>query len=173
MKNIFDMVLDQEAQEWASELDHYYFFLKNSKLDPDTKFKYKFFINCIHAILREIEEIRGVFETMQNEYEQVTFYCNKHENGKMSFFTWLEIVVKNEEGMGLQRKPVNILFNPLIDTTGFEKGGILTLKNGDYTRPYIYEVKMENGFKKLPYIWIDNITAFCELPYFKKRKKDR
>ena len=170
MINIINMILDHEAQAWASELNYYNFFLENSQLTPEEKNRYERFTFAIMAILREFKEIKGVFEAMKNEYEEITFYCNKGENGKLQFFTWLEIIVKGEEGMGYQKKPVTILFNPLIDTTGFEEGGILTLKNGDYTRPYLYEIIQENGYKKKPYIWIDKLAAFSKLPKFSRRR---
>ncbi len=172
MDNIFKLALEHEAQAWASELDSYNFFMQNSRLSDDELIKYDSFIFAIMAILREINEIRGVFEAMKNEYEEITFYSNKTKNGKLTFFTWVDIIVKGEEGVGYQRKPINIIFNPLIDTTGFEEGGILTLKNGDYTRPYLYEVTQDGPYKKYPYIWIDQLAAFTELPKFKRRKNN-
>ena len=76
-----------------------------------------------------------------------------------NFYTFIKVLVAGEENLGPQEKAVNLKFNPLIDTS-FLSEGFLIVEKCKSKQPKIYEIKEENGVKKYPYIWIDEIYSF-------------
>ncbi len=74
-------------------------------------------------------------------------------------YTFINIKVKGEENRGYQKKAINVKFNKLIDLSRL-RTGFLTVYKCNLTKPYIYEVKIEDGKKKYPYIFVDSIFCF-------------
>lgn len=175
---MFDIILDkidEERSAWASELLFYKRFLDRANLDESKKKEILFCHGCCMAIIKELEELRGDILSFKNKFQQYYIYAEEKEtNGEKwtRFYTLLFLVVKGEEGVGLQRKYVNVKFNPLIDTKPYKEGGIFTLENGKYTLPLIYEIKeLENGKKEYPFMYIHEVASYSELENDKRRTK--
>ena len=167
--------IEEERSAWASELLFYKHFLDRANLDESKEKDILFCHGCCMAIIKELEELKEDFMKFKNEYQQYYIYAEEKEtNGEKwtRFYTLLFLVVKGEEGVGLQRKYVNVKFNPLIDTTPYKEGGIFTLQNGKYTLPLIYEIKeLENGKKEYPFMYIHEVASYSELENDKRRQK--
>ena len=78
-----------------------------------------------------------------------------------NFYTIIKILVAGEENLGPQEKIVNLKFNPNIKTDHL-KEGFLVVEKCKCKQPRIYKITEENGIKKYPYIWIDEIYSFEE-----------
>lgn len=175
---MFDLYLtkiEQERSAWASELLFYRRFLDRADLDESKEKEILFCHGCCMAIIKELEELKEDMMKFKNKYQQYYIYAEEKEtNGQKwtRFYTLLFLVVKGEEGLGLQKKYVNVKINPLIDTTPYKEGGIFTLENGKYTLPLIYEIKdLGDGKKEYPFMYIHEIASYSELENDKRRQK--
>lgn len=163
---MIDNIIEQEAQAWASELKYYNFFLTRSVLTPGEREKLLLFQFTITAIIRELEELRGLFK-VEMEKEKIKNRIIRiwprqfKENGVISYgyFTYEDFIVKNEENMGPQVRSIKIYFNrENVDSSRFKNGGFILVAKDKMKKPYIYEIK--DG--KYPYIWIDEVIDFME-----------
>ena len=159
-------IIEREAQAWASELKHYDLFLKRSLLTQEEKSKLLLFEFSITAILRELEELGGLFK-VEMEREKIKNRVIRiwprqfKENGVISYgyFTYEDFIVKGEENLGPQIRSIKIYFNKNnIDSSRFKNGGFILVAKDKMKKPWVYEIK--DG--KYPYIWIDEVIDFIE-----------
>lgn len=168
MISIIIKYIEEEIQAWRKELLFYNRFLTRADMEEEKRLEIlQKHISCM-AIIRELEEERGEILNFKNEYQQYVIYSEpKETNGQKwtRFYTLLFLVVKNEEGLGAQRKYVNVVFNRNMDLSPYLEGGIFTLKNGKYTLPQIYEIKQnqETGKLEYPYMYIDEVASYQKL----------
>lgn len=167
---MFDILLNkirEESKLWAEEQSLYRRFLDRADIDESREEEILFCHGACAAIVRELKELEEDIVNYKSKYQQYYIYTEEKEtNGKKwtRFYTLLFLVVKGEEGVGLQRKYVNVKINPLIDTTPYKDGGVFTLEIGKYSLPLIYEIKnLENGKKEYPCMYIHEIAAYTKL----------
>ncbi len=170
--------IEEERSAWASELLFYRHFLDRAEMDEEQEKQILFCHGCCMAIIKELEELKGDIVNLKNEFQNFYIYSEEMEtNGEKwtRFYTLLYLVVKGEEGVGLQKKYVNVKFNKLIDLKPYKEGGIFILRNGKYTLPQIYEVKIneKTGKKELPFMYIHEIAGYSELENDKRRPSQK
>lgn len=160
----FYEILEKEAQAWASELPLYDPFLFRAIITPKERAKYEGFKYAILGIIKEIEELKGMYKVeiekckMKNEVYKI-FSKKFINNGVESygFYTYISIIVEGEENLGPQVRGLKVYFNrDNVDTSEFKNGGTVLVAKDKVKKPGIY--KLVNG--KYPYIWIDEIVDF-------------
>lgn len=109
------------------------------------------------------EVLKEILKTYRSDFRAYRIRgSQKPKNGGgywPNFYTFIKVLVAGEENLGPQEKAVNLKFNPLLDTS-FLSEGFLIVEKCKSKQPKIYEIKEENGVKKYPYIWIDEIYSF-------------
>ncbi len=173
--NIIIDYIDKELSLWAEELLFYKQFLDRAEMDENQLHEINLKYFGVAAIIKELEQIRGDILGFKNVYTQFIIYSEpKETNGTnwTRFYTILYLVVKGEEGLGAQRKYVNVSFDPKLGTEQFKEGGIFTLQNGKYTLPLIYEIKTnpETGKPLYPTMYIDEVAGYSKLENRRKEK---
>lgn len=159
-------LIEREAQTWASELKYYNLFIERSTLTPGEREKLLLFQFTITAIIRELEELRGLFK-VEKEKEKIKnriikIFSKQFDNNGVvdyGFYTYEEFIVKGEENLGPQIKGIKVYFNKdNIDKSRFKNGGFILVAKDKMHKPWIYEIK--DG--KKPYIWVDEVIDFME-----------
>ena len=176
MNNFIIKYIEKELTAWSSELLFYKQFLERAEIDAQQKHELEFKLFGVAAIIKELEEIRGDILGLKNVYSQFLIYSEaKETNGQKwtRFYTILYLVVKGEEGLGAQKKYVNVIFNKLLNIERFKEGGIFTLKNGEFSLPLIYEIKNDpiTGKQIYPAMFIDEVAGYSKLENEKRRIK--
>lgn len=174
--NIIINYIDKELRLWASELLLYKQFLDHAEMDEKQLHEINLKYFGVAAIMKELERVRGDILGFKNVYTQFIIYSEpKETNGTAwtRFYTILYLVVKGEEGLGAQKKYVNVIFDRKLGTEQFKEGGIFTLQNGKYTLPLIYEIKTdpETGKQIYPAMFIDEVASYSKLENGKRRIK--
>ena len=176
MLDIYINKIDEELNAWSEELLIYRKFIDRANMTEDQEKQSLFCHGCCLAIIKELEELKEEFMNYDNEYKQFYIYSEQKEtNGEQwtRFYTLLYLVVKGEEGIGLQRKYVNVKFNPLLDLNPYKEGGLFTLQVGKYKLPLIYEIKTnDSGKQEYPSMYIHEIAAYSKIENIKGDKKN-
>ena len=158
-------LIESEAQSWASELQLYNLIFERGTLSHEDRLKLFYFRFMIHAIIRELEELKGRFKVemekakIKNRVVKIWPRPFTKENGDIEYgyFTYEDFIVKGSENLGPQVRSIKVYFNrENIDTSSFIYGGVVLVAKDKMKKPWIYEIK--DG--KYPYIWIDEIVDF-------------
>ena len=154
---MINKLLKAEGQSWSEELARYRLFIARSELTPEDHKKYDFFIGCILAILKELEELEHMAEEEKKKYRVVKLYTRTfplpNDEEGIGFFTFWPVFVAGEENKGPQVKGIKILFNrAFVDEKALKYGDTLLVEK---EKMHIPLYKIDNG--KYPYIWIDSI----------------
>lgn len=178
MNNILLNIIDRELKAWNDELSIYFKFMDRAALTDEQYAAVLFKRGACEAIVRELEDLRSEIMDFKNKYQQFAIYTEEKEtNGEKwtRFYTLLYLVVKGEEGIGLQRKYVNVKINPLIDTKPFKKGGVFILEAGKYKLPEIYEIKTnpDTGKTEYPYMYIHEVASYMPLDVINNERKKK
>lgn len=166
MEKLILEILEHDSKYWYEMILFYDKAAKRGILERKNEFEVKNLI--AYAAFLEVDAIKETILNEENEFSYIPFFTSPRKNdpNKLMYYTRMYLYVKNEENLGKQLKLIPIWFSPDIDLSKV-KEGTLVVKKDKMKKPSYYEIKEENGIKKTPYIYIQELFDVIKFEYLK------
>ena len=145
---------------WGYENYKLNLILKRGSIPPDSTIEqealYALIIQYVYKeVLQDMKDLKG----NDTNYEYIQLFRDP-KSEKLRFYTWLPMIVIGEEFKGWQTKAINVVFAKDLDISEITDVGTILIDTNVVKIPKVYEIKSQDGYKKYPYIYINQYIKY-------------